>query len=245
MQLVRRLRWHLHWKLRPGTPVMLTLPGGMTIRLGETSASYGMYLGKGYCDKEAVEIITRHLGPGMVMLDCGAHIGEYTLIGAAAIGPDAEVHCFEPDPRTFQYLKENVERNQLHNVVLNQCGVGETTGETAFYLGDDPTASSVSIEKNPVDTIRIQIQNLTEYAAQRDLARVDVIKIDVEGQELAAVRGASDLIAKYRPSLLFIECDDHANEMPLAKLLREFGYRVVHRDHGGIHPHLLAYHDPH
>ena len=231
--------------LRPGAPLIQTLPGGLSAHLGHTSTSYGMYFSKGYCDREAVEIIHRHLRPGMVMLDCGAHIGEFTLAGAAAMGPDAEIHSFEPDPRNFEYLKENVARNQLNRVVVNQCAVGENDGEVKFHLGLDPTASSVGLESHTqtVNVITVQVKNLSHYAEAHRLERVDFLKIDVEGAELAAVKGASDLLKKYKPGLLFIECDDHDNEMPVANFLISLGYRVVHREHGGIHPHLFAYMD--
>ncbi|MES2659814.1 MAG: FkbM family methyltransferase [Verrucomicrobiota bacterium] len=243
VQLGRRLQWHLHWKFNPGTPVYQDLPGGLRIRLGHTSTSYGMFLGRGYCDREAVEIIGRHLGPGSVMLDCGAHIGEFTLAGAAAIGRDAEIHCFEPDPRNFAILKENVRLNHLDRVVVNPCAVGEQDGEVTFHLGLDPTASSVGMESHTrtIDDITVRVRNLSDYANEHELTRVDFLKIDVEGAEFAAVKGAADLLRKHKPGLLFIECDDHDNEIPVTEFLTNLGYRVVRRGHGGIHPHLFAY----
>ena len=215
----------------------------MSIRLGRTSASYGMFLHRGYCDPELMETLYRYLRPGSVMFDCGAHIGEFTVAAAAAMGPDCEVHSFEPDPRNFQILQDNVARNGLNRVVLNPCAVGETAGEARFHLGKDPTASSIGLESQTVEVVSVPVVNLSEYAREHRLQRVDVLKIDVEGAELSAVKGASELLNNYKPRFIFVECDDHDNEYPVATLLKSHGYRVEHRGRSGLHPHLLAYMD--
>jgi FkbM family methyltransferase len=241
--LIRRLRWHLHWRLNPDSPVIQELPNGMSMRLGHTSASYGMFLHQGYCDPELMETLYRYLHPGAVMFDCGAHIGEFTVAAAGALGTDCEVHAFEPDPRNFNYLKDNVARNGLTRVVMNPCAVGENAGKATFHLGKDPTASSIGLECQTVDVVRVPVVNLSEYARAHGLQRVDVLKIDVEGHELSAMKGASELLEQYKPGFIFVECDDSSNESPVSDLLASHGYKVEHRGRSGDHPHLLAYRD--
>ena len=103
--LARRLQWHLHWMLRPNSPIIQTLPDGMSIRLGRTSASYGMFLHRGYCDPELMETLYRYLRPGSVMFDCGAHIGEFTVAAAAAM---------EELPKTFEAWMRHMEAQVAH-----------------------------------------------------------------------------------------------------------------------------------
>ena len=126
---------------------------------------------------------------------------------------------------------------------MNPCAVGEISGTARFHLEKDPTASSIGLACDTVDMVDVQIINLTEYAANHNLKRVDILKIDVEGAELSAIRGAAGLLDHYKPTFIFVECDDHANEQPVSDFLAKHGYRVDHRERCGSHPHLLAYRD--
>jgi FkbM family methyltransferase len=218
----------------------------MTIRLAHSSNSYGIFLHDGFSDPQVADLFMSFLRPGMVVFDCGAHIGELTLLFSQLAGPQGKVHAFEPDPRTLPYLEENIRTNGLKQVVLNPVAVGEKQAEVAFSLARDPTSSSVttrcSSSDPAVDTAKVSMISLDSYVQQNGLSRIDAIKIDTEGSELAVIHGASALLQKRIPDLLFIECDDHANEQPIKDLLTSYGYEVNKADrHGkGLHPHLIA-----
>ena len=105
----------------------------------------------------------------MVMFDCGAHIGEYTLVAAALVGTKGQVHAFEPDYRTFQFLEENVRMNELRQVTLNPSAVGEQSGEITLRLSTDPTASSAVLDNETIGTVNVPMLCLDEYIIQHGI----------------------------------------------------------------------------
>jgi len=113
--VLRRAYWRLHWRLFPNRPFIVPFYGDMKIRLSNSSASSGIYLNDSFSDKSIAEKFIRFLKPGMVAVDCGAHIGEYTLLFAHLVGSEGKVIAFEPDPRSFEILIENVSVN--HSVI--------------------------------------------------------------------------------------------------------------------------------
>lgn len=240
--LSRRIYWRLYWRLCPQRPFIFPLSDKLTIRLGPTSNSLGIFLHRGFSDAGAIQLFIDYLEPGMVMFDCGAHIGEYTIVAASLVGSTGQVHSFEPDPRNYRYLEENVRRHGFAHVTLNPVALGEHRGEARFRLGADPTTSSAVLENETVEMCTVPVVSLDDYAAKGAFTRVDAIKIDIEGAELAAVKGATKLIERFRPALIFIECDQHENAEPLTALLRAAGYDVHQPVRGGLHPHLVARH---
>lgn len=236
----KRIYWRWHWKFRAGHPFVVPFFGGMTIRLGPSSASSGIYLNDGFSDRDTANLFVESLRPGMVAIDCGAHIGEYTLLMAALVGPEGQVHAFEPDPRVFAILQENVARNGLRNVWLHEKALGEL-GESKFLLAEDPTASSLSrFASRTGEEVKVAVTTLDAYAEYQGLSRVDAVKIDVEGAEGAVLAGANRVLTELRPGLVEIECDG-GSPAPLAKQLEACGYTVrIRQDDRHRFPHIIA-----
>ena len=241
--IMRRSYWHIHWKIRPLHPFIVRFQKNMQIRLAQSSASSGIYLNDGFSDKSIARLFIDHLKPGMVAFDCGSHIGEYALLFAGLVGTTGQVHAFEPDPRVYRYLVENTARNGLQNVTLNNAALGNVVGPARFILRQDPTQSSLKGAKVAGDSTGetyIDVTTVDDYIRKNRLQRVDALKIDVEGAELAVVRGALETLKELNPSLIFIECDDHASAPLLNEHLKLLGYRVKLSSHGHVHPHLIA-----
>lgn len=239
----KRLRWHLHWRLRPRTPFIIPFYGGSQLRLGRTSASSGVYLNGGFSDPDISSLFIDFLRPGMRALDCGAHIGEYTVLFASLVGSGGEVHAFEPDQRVFGVLESNVRRNKLSNVTLNNIALSDREGTDRFAVADDATMSSLTRFTSPSSrpVVETTTTTLDSYLQQHDLKTVDAVKIDIEGAELAALGAAEFLLGSVQPSLVFVECDDHENTPLVERILQGHGYVVVVRhDSRHWHPHIIA-----
>ena len=128
----------------------------------------------------------------MIFFDVGAHIGQYTLVASQVVGQTGEVHSFEPDPETYEFLEACVGlTTSLHNVHLNRAALSSQAGVGHLYLapvsrlGDNSLAppkgySGVSCE--------VRCLTLDEYIIAKRLSRVDVMKVDIEGAELAMLR---------------------------------------------------------
>lgn len=242
--LWRRIAWRLHWMFRAKKP--LVVPGYRELRttLARSSASAGIYINRGFSDHSIARIFEDFLEAGMVVFDCGAHIGEYTLMFAALVGDDGAVHAFEPDPRVFTYLETNVAQNDLRNVVLNNYALSDYVGFAELALADDPTISSLrtggeQLSGHRAGTI-VHVTTIDAYAAAKGLNQVAAAKIDVEGAEAALLDGATRLLTTSPPRLLFVESEGSENPSALAESLRGFGYDVSITTEDHLFPHIVA-----
>ena len=180
----------------------------------------------------------------MVAFDCGAHVGEYTLLFSQLVGSGGQVHAFEPDPRIYSHLHENVVRNRLSNVILNPQGLASEESLASYRLQSDATISSLTqyAESKGVKDITIQVTTLDNYVHLRQLHRVDALKIDVEGAEAAVLAGATHILLRFQPGLVFVECDRHENTIPVTNALQSAGYQAARRlQPFHLHPHVIAW----
>lgn len=155
-------------------------------------------------------LYARHQPPtANLILDAGANIGIAALWYRCQY-PEARIVCFEPDPRTFKLLEANVRGNRLENVELHNIALSDTAGELAFYYDQDlpggDVANSVnrefrtSLDDAPsVASHTVPAEPLKNYLT----APPDILKVDIEGSEVAALGGSLEQLK--RVSLLQLE----------------------------------------
>jgi FkbM family methyltransferase len=149
-------------------------------------------------DQLALQLVTRLCRPHHVFIDVGAHLG--SVLGRA-LDHDAstDVVAIEAVPAKAEHL-----RRRFPGVVVHACAVGEHAGHASFFVHRRlPGLSSLRRPPGPapdVDEITVAVRPLDELLAPE---RVDVVKIDVEGTELAVLRGARRLLERARPTVLF------------------------------------------
>lgn len=178
--------------------------------------------------------------PGAV-LDLGGYTGLYSLAAAAA-KPDCIVHAFEPMPRNAERLRANIEVNAFPNVRLFPHAVGEREGETVFSIfndGDFLTSGGSLMphsEKAPAMSYPVRLVSIDRHVQESGLGRVALIKIDVEGAEVLALRGMSNLLDRDGPDLL-LEVLEGADGAQLTSFLSAKGYRFFRIDEksGALH----------
>ena len=163
------------------------------------------------------------VSPGATVLEIGANIGAHTVELSHLVGPGGMVHAFEPQRLMFQLLCANLALNSRRNVSAHPVAVGETRA-VARIPAPDPTQPAnfggVSLRTGGPgeDVPVVRIDDITVASCQ-------VMKIDVEGMEVPALRGARETIRRLRP-ILYVENDRPANSPTLIALLLEFGYRL-------------------
>lgn len=171
-------------------------------------------------------VIGRLLDKDSVCVDVGAHIGSMTHL-FRTLAPDGAHIVVEAVPFKAAWLSET-----FPNLTVTQTAVSNNEGEVTFYENlDRPGFSSLSARQGRVQELTVPCTTLDKLLADRD--RIDLIKIDVEGFELAVVQGARDVIMRTRPVLIFEAGSandpdiDNANYVVLLDLLAgELDYEV-------------------
>lgn len=153
--------------------------------------------------------LERNVRPGMICLDVGANLGEVTLHMARKAGPTGRVLAFEPIPPVRARLLRHVERNGLGGIVSVEpialaAGPGRVTMSFATEAERNQGMGSMVRVDNEDLLLRADVatQSLDALVASRGFARVDLIKIDVQGAEPLVIAGAGETLARFAPDLL-------------------------------------------
>jgi FkbM family methyltransferase len=216
-------------------PVMTTLANGMKVIVPwNDDGGQAIYNG-GYYEPTTVNLIEKLLKPGMVFFDIGANIGQYSLVASDRIGPSGEVHSFEPDPVTFEWLSRNARLNNLSRIYLNQVALFNEAGPRQLYLATprDTGSNSFAIPWTfSGRTCDVACTTLEEYVREKNITRVDVMKIDVEGSELFVLKGGSTILDHHTKPILVIEFEEEMQGKfgtscaKLAEFLTAKGYEL-------------------
>lgn len=135
---------------------------------------------------------------GDTVLDCGACIGDISLLFAQLAGPAGSVHLFDPVPLHARYceLQRHLNPALADAVNINVLAVGETTQAARRPQGNSDRISPSGLAIDSFSTTSID-----DYVARKQLRRVDVIKMDIEGAEVQALAGAAGVVREFRPTL--------------------------------------------
>lgn len=162
---------------------------------------------QGRWEPEVWASIVGGLGPGTVFIDVGAHIGYDTLKAAHVVGPQGRVVAVEPNPRTLELLRANIEASQASNVTVAPFACTDVPQTLRFFdatAGGNSGSSSLSeANAGPVaSSFDVQGRPLDDIVDELGLTAVHVIKADVEGAELGVIKGATRTITRHHPRLI-------------------------------------------
>lgn len=194
----------------------------------------------GQFEKADNQMLLSLIEEGNTVLDIGANIGWYSM-NIAKRFQHVNIHAFEPIPKTFQYLKSNLELNEVVNVYLHNFGFSNENKELTFYYYPECSgnASSVNLsESTSVETITCHVTKLDKFTAENDL-HIDLIKCDVEGAELFVFEGGYTTLKEQQP-IVYTEMlrkwaakfNYHPNA--IIDLMKEAGYRCFTADGSGL-----------
>jgi FkbM family methyltransferase len=171
----------------PGEHLVSVLPGGERIRV---SARH-RYLSWNPEEYAAFRAAVR---PGDLVLDVGANVGAYTLLFAQWVGPAGHVVAFEPAPLAAAGLRRHLALNGLTSrVEVLEAAVCDRSGTAPFHADAASGVNALASRGTP-SSIEVLTTTLDEFCSARDL-RPHVVKIDVEGAELAVLEGARRLLS--------------------------------------------------
>lgn len=218
-QLVGRL---LRWPLRlvPRHAVLPILQGRLRgKRWTVGSSTHGCWLGSYEIDKR--KLIETLVQPGEVFYDLGAHAGYYTMLAAELVGPSGLVAAFEPVPENARNVRRHLQLNGYENVRLEEAAVSDHSGTASFA----PNVSSSMGKLSESGDLTVRTIAIDGLVAEGRLPPPDLLKIDIEGGEHAALLGMSTTLATRHPTILLAT---HGRDIHLRclELLRGLGYEV-------------------
>lgn len=167
---------------------------------------------KGAYSSDQLAILARHLYADAVFVDVGAHQGEFTVFAASLVGESGKVIAFEPVSRNRDLLCKNVTANSFSNVTILPFALGVNEGIMPIYDrsgkfddGTNHTGLSTLFPSRQRDHLieYVHVKNLDDVVKDLNLAKIDFMKIDVEGSELAVLQGAIGVLQTSRPKLVF------------------------------------------
>ena len=184
---------------------------------------------KGGYEPLSTSLFAGAIQPGMVALDLGAYLGWYTLLAARDVGPYGKVYAFEADPRTFRFLRHNVRLNGYGGRVATvPKAVSDEIGAMPFYLHAGLGWNS-GLWKHEGAERAVTVDVTTVDATLGD-QRVDVVKMDIEGAEIRALRGMKRVLSRSPDVVMLVEFNAKAlagaggSLQGLLQELRELGF---------------------
>jgi FkbM family methyltransferase len=186
--------------------------------------------------------------PGDVVLDCGAHVGFFTRLALRAGA--ATVVAIEPEKQNLLALRRNFEAEiKSGKVKVVPQGVWDSAGRLALRLSDSSNDShSVVYDDNRKSSESIEVTTIDLLQRSLGLPRVDFIKMDIEGAERNALRGARRVISHWRPRMALSSYHLAGDPAAISALAWEFrpDYRTGSKDlvkspHGAIVPKVLFF----
>lgn len=194
----------------------------------------------GYYSRDIVLLMNRILRPGMVVIDVGANIGEITLTAARRVGVGGRVYAFEPMKVLFAQLIENLSVNSVAQVTPIEKGLSHTSGTATIYTAaaqfedgtwHDGLGTLYPTTSRSIAAGDIVLTTLDEFCSASYIEKIDLLKIDVEGAELAVIKGGLTAITRFQPFLIVeIQADTSVGAGNCSKdvtsLLMSLGYKL-------------------
>lgn len=185
-------------------------------------------------------LLRQILKPGMTLYDVGANMGEFTMYAAHLVGSKGRVASFEPMKETFALLQENISLNQYQDrISAFNLALSDKKGEADLFAATE--VNTVGSHEDGLHTLfgtqerssflhKIQLEKMDEVMTAHQLPPPDVIKMDVEGSELFALKGAAGILKKHHPKII-LEFNKETfeaagySQTDLLNFLKEFNYQ--------------------
>lgn len=182
----------------------------------------------------------KNIQQGFLILDVGVNFGETLLNFAKLTGNTGTVYGFEPMPFTYKKCRHNVGLNDFKNIVVENLALSNSMEKLVINDPLNGNSGGTYVSKITVaaeNKITINAITLDDYVIEKDLKKIDFIKIDVEGYETNVLLGALNVIQKFKPILYIEVCDENlkragSSAIALMELLLNNNYQIRKSDNG-------------
>jgi FkbM family methyltransferase len=229
-----RLRF---WQTLAGTPVRISWYEGLKLELIlGNDLSRCLYV-DGEVDPNEFSFLGRILRPGMTVIDVGANEGIYSIFCRAKVGSQGKVIAVEPSARECLRIERNKFLNGLDDIKVIPAALSEQTGSVTLHLAEDGHAGHNTLGHFAAGWVQakaaetVPSETLDAIVDAERIGRVDLIKLDIEGAELRALRGAERTLRRDHPALLMEVMEETlatqgASAAQLLDYVQQFGYRL-------------------
>lgn len=187
-----------------------------------------------YCIYFGIEIEPRDtlyslVKNGTTVIDVGTNIGE-TLLNFAKINRDGVNFGFEPVPYLYEIAKNNITLNKFESIELINKGLSSSEETLSFSeVSENNSGGTFLTRANSEDPVRsVQVVRLDDFVNRRGIENISLIKIDVEGFEMEVLKGASETLRCFRPTL-FVEIDDKFLARQKSSAADVFDFLIKHK----------------
>ncbi len=157
-----------------------------------------------YFEPEVIALARQYIQPGTCAIDIGANYGQMTVEYGKLVGAEGAVYSFEAQQKVFEILEKNVKANQLNNVHLFYNAVYNTDGDVMYFPEPDftrfSTLGSFSLDPKATAGTPVTTKSIDSIDFSR---RISFMKIDIQGADIFAMRGAIQTIRKHQMPILF------------------------------------------
>jgi FkbM family methyltransferase len=193
-------------------------------------------------EPETSNVFASVLRPGDTFIDIGAHVGFFSMLASALVGPTGAVYSFEPEPRNFAHLLDHIAANAATNVRPMHMAVGAAPGVAEFYVNTDNDGGHAlwEVGKHPFNEQtratpqhrKVFVTTLDQVFEGRDVSTLRAMKIDSEGAEFSIITGARQTLTRYPIPFIVAEINRFGlqamgtSEAELRALFTELGYET-------------------
>jgi FkbM family methyltransferase len=180
-------------------------------------------------------IFAQYLKAGDVFYDIGANVGFFSIIAAKLVGDTGKVYAFEPGEDNVHSVRHNAQLNNFSQVEVIAKAVSHTTGSGQLLLAKYSGGHTLAVTDAPPDLageVTVDLVSIDDLIAQNKIQPPNFVKVDVEGAELDVLKGMTETIKTYQPTVIY-EIDDgdraayERKYQELADFFEQLNYRVT------------------
>lgn len=199
-------------RILPRTTIRLShVEPGVTLKVNLRRHVMFWSQGLARFEPSTVRAIRAAIREGDQVLDVGANIGFFSTLLSRWVGETGRVLAVEPEGENRGMLRGNLESNGCRNVTICECAVGATPGLAEFSidaatgatgrLGAEPTASEIAVGTGKVHVVETRVETLDSLCTAYQITP-SFVKIDIEGDEIKALEGATHILRTARPIIV-------------------------------------------
>ncbi len=167
----------------------------------------------------------KYLNSNFSIIDIGSWIGDNTLIWAKNLSENAMIFAIEPSEKNIDYARTLADLNNIKNIKWFKEVCSENVGDKLIFY-KIPTNHSDNVKFKVSDTKDSILSSTIDHLVYQKNTKIGLIHIDVEGFELKVIKGASKIIERDKPTLVFEQHISQEDPDIIFKYLKNFGYRI-------------------